>query len=122
MKKQAIAEVSAIELCPKEEVTWVKVVHRKGDKTLFGLKEYKEDLFLYKNVTRFHSVEDLANFIGKSIMIDDENKIWIVPQILTTYPSSAYSATKKIKVYDTDESAEEAFKHLVEKYHLTEVK
>lgn len=121
MKKEAIAKVSAIELCYKEEVTWVEAIHRKGDKALFGLREHKEDCFRYKKVTNFHSVDELASFISKGIMIDSDNKIWIVPQVCITRPTSSHTGEKSFKVYDTNEEAEAAFKNLVAEYNLTEI-
>jgi hypothetical protein len=117
--KEAIASVGAVQFLPEEKLTTVKVIYLKGDKYLCGLKTREDDLIEYKETTKFHSLDELANFIGEAICITEDRQVWRLPQVRLYSIRSLHSGNLETYSFKTDEEAEEKFNELVEKYNLT---
>ena len=123
MKKEAYSKISGVELIHEEELKCVEVLHRKGKKLsildrLHGFKE-DEDLFRYKDIKDFHSLDELANFIGKVIMVTEDNKIFILPQVRVHEQTGFFTSTISSTAYDSIEEAEAVFNKLVEENNLS---
>ena len=122
MSKQAYSKISGIELIYETQLENVEVLHRKGEPVGFadrlrGIKE-DEDLIKYKNIKDFHSLEELANFIGKAITLTSDNKIWLLPQIRVHEQTGFLTSSIYTTAYHSNEEAEAMFNKLVEENNL----
>lgn len=116
--REAVSEIAGIQLISQEELSYIKIIHRKGDRRTFGFGTYKSDLFEYKGTIKFNSLDELATFIGKGIYIDKNNKIWTLPQIRIYRQTSFMGGEMECIFFKSNEEAEQKFKEMLDKYNL----
>lgn len=116
--KEAVSKIAGIQLIYQEELSYIKIIHRKGDKRTFWFGTYKSDLFEYKGTIKFNSLDELSTFIGKNIYIDENNKIWTLPQIRIHQQISFMSGKMECISFKSNEDAEQKFKEMLDKYNL----